>query len=107
MEAGRVSGVNENITILLMAAKFQIPVCPHAGGVGLCEIVQHHSMFDYVAVSANIEEHWIEFVDPVRVVKGRYLASRYTGSGAAMYAESVADFEYPQGAKWKAMTTSS
>ena len=115
IDACRVAGVNENIAILLMAAKFQIPVCPHAGGVGLCEIVQHLSMFDYVAVSANIEEHWIEFVDhlhehfvdPVQVVKGRYLAPRYTGSGAAMHAESVTDFEYPQGAKWKAMTTSS
>lgn len=114
IDACRVAGVNENIAILLMAAKFQIPVCPHAGGVGLCEIVQHLSMFDYVAVSANIDEHWIEFVDhlhehfvdPVQVVQGRYLAPRYAGSGAMMHAESVEDFGYPQGAMWKEMTSS-
>jgi L-fuconate dehydratase len=114
IDACRVAGVNENIAILLMAAKFQIPVCPHAGGVGLCEIVQHLSMFDYVAVSADIDEHWIEFVDhlhehfvdPVEVVQGRYRAPRYAGSGASMHAESVKDFGYPQGAKWNEMTNS-
>jgi L-fuconate dehydratase len=114
IDACRVAGVNENIAILLMAAKFQIPVCPHAGGVGLCEIVQHLSMFDYVAVSADIDEHWIEFVDhlhehfvdPVEVVQGRYRAPRYAGSGASMHVESVKDFGYPQGAKWNEMTNS-
>jgi L-fuconate dehydratase len=114
IDACRVAGVNENIAILLLAAKFQIPVCPHAGGVGLCEIVQHLSMFDYVAVSANIEDRWIEFVDhlhehfvdPVHVVNGRYLAPRYAGSGASMHGESVEDFRYPQGAKWNELTNS-
>ena len=63
IDAARVGGVNENIAILLLAAKFGVPVCPHAGGVGLCELVQHLSMFDYVAVSGSIEDRVIEYVD--------------------------------------------
>ena len=63
IDAARVAGVNENIAILLLAAKFGVPVCPHAGGVGLCELVQHLSMFDYVAVSGTLEDRVIEYVD--------------------------------------------
>ena len=74
------AGVNENLAILLLAAKFGVPVCPHAGGVGLCEMVQHLAMFDFVAVSGTLEGRVIEyvdhlhehFVDPVRIVRGRY-----------------------------------
>ena len=75
IDACRVAGVNENIAVLLLAAKFGVPVCPHAGGVGLCELVQHLAMFDFVAVGASLEGRWIEYVDhlhehfaePVRV----------------------------------------
>ena len=82
LDACRVGGVNENVAILLLAAKFERPVCPHAGGVGLCELVQHLSMFDYVAVSGSTEGRVIEyvdhlhehFVDPVRIERGHYLA---------------------------------
>ena len=89
IDACRVAGVNENLAILLLAAKFGVPVCPHAGGVGLCEIVQHLSMFDYVAVSGSTDGRWIEyvdhlhehFVDPVRVVNARYLAPAARGPG--------------------------
>ena len=63
IDAARVAGVNENVAILLLAAKFGVPVCPHAGGVGLCELVQHLSMFDYVAVSGTLEDRVIEYVD--------------------------------------------
>jgi L-fuconate dehydratase len=109
IDACRVAGVNENIAVLLMAAKFGIAVCPHAGGVGLCEVVQHLSMFDYVAVSGVIENRWIEFVDhlhehfvdPVVIVQGRYQAPRYAGNGATMLAESVADYGFPDGRIWK------
>ncbi len=80
IDACRVGGVNENLAIILLAAKFGVPVCPHAGGVGLCEMVQHLAMFDFVAVSGTFEERWIEYVDhlhehftaPVRVERGRY-----------------------------------
>ena len=63
IDAARVAGVNENLAILLLAAKFGVPVCPHAGGVGLCELVQHLAMFDYVAVSGSLEDRVIEYVD--------------------------------------------
>jgi L-fuconate dehydratase len=102
MDATRVAGVNENIAILLLAAKFGVPVCPHAGGVGLCESVQHLSMFDYVAVSGSTQGRVVEFVDhlhehfvtPVHVRSGRYLAPTAPGSGAEMLAESVVAYRY-------------
>jgi L-alanine-DL-glutamate epimerase-like enolase superfamily enzyme len=83
LDAARVAGVNENVAIVLLAAKFGVPVCPHAGGVGLCELVQHLSMFDYVAVSGSMEDRVIEyvdhlhehFVDPV-VIRGGATARR-------------------------------
>jgi L-fuconate dehydratase len=92
IDATRVAGVNENLAILLLAAKFGVPVCPHAGGVGLCEIVQHLSMFDYLAVSARSEGRYVEFVDhlhehfvtPVDVRDGRYWAPLTPGTGAEM-----------------------
>lgn len=108
VDACRVAGVNENIAILLMAAKFGVPVCPHAGGVGLCEVVQHLSMFDYAAVSASMEGRWIEYIDhlheyfeePVRVENARYLAPRDPGSGAALLPDAIAEFSYPTGQAW-------
>jgi L-fuconate dehydratase len=110
IDAARVAGVNENIAILLLAAKFGRPVCPHAGGVGLCELVQHLSMFDYVAVSGEIGDRVIEyvdhlhehFIDPVRVENGRYLAPAAPGFGAAMHPSSLAAYAYPDGPVWSA-----
>ena len=102
LDASRVAGVNENVAILLLAAKFGVRVCPHAGGVGLCEAVQHLSMFDYVAVSGTTDGRMIEFVDhlhehfvtPVDVRRGHYAAPTALGSGAEMLAESVDDYRY-------------
>ncbi|MGH3384499.1 MAG: enolase C-terminal domain-like protein, partial [Nocardioidaceae bacterium] len=102
LDASRVAGVNENIAILLLAAKFGVRVCPHAGGVGLCETVQHLSMFDYVAVSGSNEGRMIEYVDhlhehfvvPVDVRRGRYHAPLTPGTGAEMLPESVAAHRY-------------
>ncbi|MET9402965.1 enolase C-terminal domain-like protein [Kitasatospora sp. NPDC002965] len=110
IDAARVGGVNENIAILLLAAKFGVPVCPHAGGVGLCEMVQHLSMFDYVAVSGTVEDRVIEyvdhlhehFVDPVRITDGHYLAPARPGLGAQMHAESLKEYAYPDGPVWSA-----
>ncbi|MFE2752044.1 enolase C-terminal domain-like protein [Actinosynnema sp. NPDC059335] len=110
LDAARVAGVNENVAILLLAAKFGVPVCPHAGGVGLCELVQHLSMFDYVAVSGTMDDRVIEyvdhlhehFVDPVRVVGGRYAAPTAPGFSATMRPESIARFSYPTGPAWAA-----
>jgi L-fuconate dehydratase len=98
IDATRVAGVNENVAMLLLAARFGVPVCPHAGGVGLCEAVQHLAMFDFVAVSGTLEGRVIEFVDhlhehfvtPVQVRDGRYLAPTAAGAGTEMLAESRA-----------------
>ena len=106
LDATRVGGVNENIAILLLAAKFGVPVCPHAGGVGLCEAVQHLSMFDYVAVSGSWEHRVIEFVDhlhehfahPVRIVRGRYATPTAPGAGTEMLAASRARYQVAPGA---------
>jgi L-fuconate dehydratase len=110
IDAARVGGVNENIAILLLAAKFGVPVCPHAGGVGLCELVQHLSMFDFVAVSGTQEDRIIEYVphlhehftDPVVVANGRYRAPEAPGFSARMVPESLADYRYPDGPVWTA-----
>jgi L-fuconate dehydratase len=108
LDSARVAGVNENIANLLLAAKFGVPVCPHAGGVGLCELVQHLSMFDYVAVSGSMQDRVIEYVDhlhehfldPVVIRDGHYLAPVRPGFGAEMDAETLTDFRYPGGKIW-------
>lgn len=113
IDAARVAGVNENLAILLLAAKFGVPVCPHAGGVGLCELVQHLSMFDYVAVSGTWEDRVIEyvdhlhehFVDPTVIESGRYTAPAAPGFSARMHPESIAAHRYPEGPVWQARRT--
>ncbi|WP_328345379.1 L-fuconate dehydratase [Streptomyces violaceus] len=110
IDAARVGGVNENLAILLLAAKFGVPVCPHAGGVGLCELVQHLSMFDYLALSGTTENRVIEFVDhlhehftaPVIMREGRYRAPLAPGFSATMREESIAAYHYPDGTFWVA-----
>ncbi|GGL65330.1 l-fuconate dehydratase [Streptomyces fumigatiscleroticus] len=110
IDAARVGGVNENLAVLLLAAKFGVPVCPHAGGVGLCELVQHLSMFDYVALSGTTEDRLIEyvdhlhdhFVDPVVIRDGHYMAPTAPGFSAAMRPESIDRYTYPGGTFWAA-----
>ncbi|WP_232320248.1 L-fuconate dehydratase [Herbidospora daliensis] len=109
LDAARVAGVNENIAILLLAAKFGVPVCPHAGGVGLCELVQHLSMFDYVSVTGTMENRVIEYVDhlhehftdPVVVENGVYRAPLAPGFSAEMRPESIAAHLFPDGPVWR------
>ncbi|GLW31790.1 enolase C-terminal domain-like protein [Actinoplanes regularis] len=108
IDSARVGGINENIAILLLAAKFGVPVCPHAGGVGLCEMVQHLSMFDFVAVSATMRDRVIEYVDhlhehfldPARVVGGRYVPPTAPGLSAQMHPASLSEYAYPDGPVW-------
>jgi L-fuconate dehydratase len=93
---------------LLLAAKFGVPVCPHAGGVGLCELVQHLAMFDYVALSGTTERRFIEwidhlhehFVNPAVVRDGRYIAPTAAGASTQMWPASVAEYTFPDGAAW-------
>ena len=108
IDAARVGGVNENLAILLMAAKFGIRVFPHAGGVGLCELVQHLAMADYVAVTGAMDDRAIEYVDhlhehftdPVRIRRGRYLAPETPGFSAQMHSSSLERFQFPHGVVW-------
>jgi L-fuconate dehydratase len=108
MDACRVGGINENIAILLLAAKFGVPVIPHAGGVGLCETVQHMAMFDFVAVSTTVDGRMIEFADHlhehfvnrVSVVGGRYQAPTGAGTGAEMVSSSIDEWTFPDGSGW-------
>jgi L-fuconate dehydratase len=108
IDASRVAGVNENIAIILMAAKFGLPVCPHAGGVGLCEMVQHLAMFDFVAVGGEHPDRVVEFVDhlhehfvvPTDIKRARYMPPMKAGAGAEMHSKSVNDFTYPTGKEW-------
>jgi len=110
IDSCRVAGVNENLAILLMAAKFKVPVCPHAGGVGLCEYVQHLSAFDFVSVSTTMENRVIEyvdhlhehFVDPVQIRRGRYLMPEAAGYSVEMYGESLERYRFPDGEFWSA-----
>jgi L-fuconate dehydratase len=108
IDACRLGGVNEVIAVLLLAAKFGIPVCPHAGGVGLCEYVQHLSMFDFVCVSGSMEDRIIEYVDhlhehfldPVVIRGGRYMPPSAPGYSITMRAESLEEYAYPDGVAW-------
>ncbi|MFJ8044141.1 enolase C-terminal domain-like protein [Kitasatospora sp. NPDC096147] len=110
LDAARVGGVNENLAILLLAAKHGVPVCPHAGGVGLCELVQHLSMFDYLALSGTVEDRVIEYVDhlhqhftdPVVMERGHYRAPTVPGFSAEMHPESIATYTFPDGVFWAA-----
>jgi len=108
LDCCRLGGVNEVLAVLLLAAKFGVPVCPHAGGVGLCEYAQHVSMFDFVALSGSQEGRVCEFVDhlhehfvdPVRVMNGRYLAPTSPGYSIEIKPESLVEYAFPDGAVW-------
>jgi L-fuconate dehydratase len=109
IDSARVAGVNENIAILAMAAKTNIPVFPHAGGVGLCEAVQHLAFFDYVALSGSKEDRAIEFVDhlhehyldPVKIENGRYWPTDMPGNSQQMKESSIKSFSFPDGPEWR------
>jgi len=108
IDATRVAGVNENLANILLAAKFEIPIVPHAGGIGLCEMVQHLAMFDAVAVTGHHEKRLVEYVDhlhehflqPTKVVLGHYMAPVGPGSSAEMHEASIKEYVYPHGKYW-------
>jgi L-fuconate dehydratase len=108
VDACRLGGVNEVLAVLLMAAKFGVPVCPHAGGVGLCEYVQHISLFDYIAVSGSLQDHVLEYVDhlhehfldPVTIKGGRYMPPTKPGYSIEMKPDSLREYAFPEGPAW-------
>jgi L-fuconate dehydratase len=108
IDACRLGGVNEVLAVLLMAAKFGVPVCPHAGGVGLCEYVQHLSIVDYICIGASLDQRILEyvdhlhehFVDPVRIENGRYMPPEQPGYSITMKPASLDAYEFPNGPIW-------
>lgn len=112
IDSCRLAGVNENIAVILMAAKFGIPVCPHAGGVGLCELVQHLSAFDFLRASGTLENRVTEFVDhlhehfvdPVRIRRGRYMLPQMPGYSSEIRLETLEQYCYPLGPVWKELS---
>ncbi len=113
IDSCRLGGVNENLAVILMAAKFGVPVCPHAGGVGLCELVQHLSMFDFIAVSGRMDDRVTEFVDhlhehfvdPTLIRRARYAAPTATGYSSEIKRESRGAYRYPDGPVWKELSS--
>jgi L-fuconate dehydratase len=109
VDSCRLGGVNEVLSVYLMAAKFGIPVCPHAGGVGLCEYVQHLQLIDYIAISGSKQDRVIEyvdhlhehFVDPVVVRNGHYMAPQTPGYSIEMKPDSLKDYAFPNGPAWR------
>ena len=109
IDSCRLGGVNEVLAVMLMAAKFGVPVCPHAGGVGLCEYVQHLSIVDYICISASLENRVVEYVDhlhehflePCVIRNARYMPPTAPGYSIAMRPESLRDYEYPAGSVWR------
>jgi L-fuconate dehydratase len=112
IDACRLGGLNEILTVYMLAAKYGKLVCPHAGGVGLCEYVQHMSMIDYVQISADIGERVIEYVDhlhehfedPCDMHDGAYQVPRQPGFSVKMHEDSLQRFEYPNGTEWLSRT---
>ncbi|MEM7235957.1 MAG: L-fuconate dehydratase [Planctomycetota bacterium] len=109
IDSCRLGGVSEVLAVQLLAAKFGVPVCPHAGGVGLCEHVQHLAIIDYVCISASLENRIAEFVDhlhehfqfPVEVRNGCYMPPSAPGYSVDMKAESLDAHEFPNGPVWR------
>lgn len=109
LDPARLGGLNEVLAVLLLAAKFNIPVCPHGGGVGLCQYSQNIVLFDYIAVSASLDKRVLEYVDhlhenfiePITINRGRYMPPKLPGYSVTMKEESLARFEYPHGEEWR------
>ncbi|MEC5343307.1 enolase C-terminal domain-like protein [Brenneria populi] len=109
LDPARLGGLNEVLAVILMAAKYNIPVCPHGGGVGLCQYSQNIVLFDYIAVSASLDKRVLEYVDhlhenflePINIKRGHYMPPKMPGYGVTMKEASVAQFEYPKGTEWR------
>ncbi|XP_054841950.1 mitochondrial enolase superfamily member 1 isoform X1 [Eublepharis macularius] len=109
VDSCRLGSVNENLSVFLMAKKFQIPVCPHAGGVGLCELVQHLIIFDYISISGSLKNRMCEYMDhlhehfknPVVIVNASYIPPQAAGYSTEMKDDSVRKYQFPQGEVWQ------
>jgi len=110
IDSCRVGGVNEVLSIYFMAKKFGIPVCPHAGGVGLCEMVQHLQVWDYISLSAELDNRMVEYVDhlhehftaPPVIKNAHYVAPKAPGYSTEIKEKSIEMYEFPHGSYWAA-----
>ena len=108
VDSCRMAGVGDVLAVLLMAAKFNVKVCPHAGGVGLCEYVQHLAMIDYICISGTMTDRVVEYVDhlhehfqqPVVMKNGRYMPPQAPGYSIEMKPQSLDDHQFPDGRVW-------
>jgi L-fuconate dehydratase len=108
LDPARLGGLNEVLAVVLMAAKFGVPICPHGGGVGLCQYSQNVVLFDYIAVSGSLDKRVLEyvehlqehFVEPIVIRRGRYIPLQRPGYGVDMKDDVLRAFEYPHGAEW-------
>jgi L-fuconate dehydratase len=113
LDAARLGGLNEVLVVVLMAAKFGIPVCPHGGGVGLCEYVQNISLFDYIAASGSLQNRVLEYVDhlhehflePVVIRNGRYMPPEKPGYSIEMKSDTLESYQFPNGQIWTDLKT--
>ncbi|MFM7756814.1 MAG: enolase C-terminal domain-like protein [Actinomycetota bacterium] len=109
IDACRLGGLNEVLAVLLLAAARDVPVCPHAGGIGLCEYVQHISVIDYLCVSGSLVDRTTEFashlhehfIHPVRIRDGAYVVPEAPGYSIEMHADSIRALSFPDGAEWR------
>ncbi|NKB71345.1 MAG: mandelate racemase/muconate lactonizing enzyme domain-containing protein [Candidatus Latescibacteria bacterium] len=110
IDATRLAGVNDVLAVILLAAKYQIPVCPHGGGIGLCNMIRHYALWDQICVAAHSRDQVVEylnflqdevFIEPVAVAQGRYVAPEGPGWGLEMQADFVARHTYPTGTVWQ------
>ncbi len=110
IDATRLGGVNDVIAVILIAAKYGVPVCPHGGGIGLCNMIQHYAMWDQICVAAHSDTQVVEylnflqedvFMQQIRVSDGAYLAPTAPGWGLEMYPDFVEKHTYPTGSVWQ------
>ena len=109
IDATRLAGVNDVLAVILMAAKHKIPVCPHGGGIGLCNMIRHYALWDQICVAAHSDGQVVEhlhflqdevFIEPVRLEHGAYVTPTIPGWGLEMHADFVAKHIYPTGSVW-------
>ena len=109
IDSCRVGGVNELLAIMLLAQKFRVPVCPHAGGVGLCNYVQHLAAINYLVISPSLENVVLEFsdhlhehfVDRLVIKDARYRLPTMPGYSITMHADSLEQYQFPGGSVWR------
>ena len=110
IDATRLGGVNDVLGIILMAAKYGVPVCPHGGGIGLCNMIQHYAIWDQICVAAHSDTQVVEYLNflqedvfrhPIQVRDGGYVTPTIPGWGLEMYPDFVKRHTYPTGSVWQ------